>query len=91
MYSIERLVLPNSYLREIKKFPMNLKQIVVSRDYPFEIPDNIQKKQTITIKIYKINPSSNVAYLKEMEQTKLMRIQKKSQLTKTKLEMFLAP
>lgn len=89
--SIEKLVLPNSYLREIKKFPMNLKQIVVSRDYPFEIPDHIQKKQTITIKFYKINPSSNVAYLKEMEQTK--SIEKYTQLlsSKTILVVFLAP
>ena len=91
--SLEKLILPNTYLREIKNFPKNLKKIVISKEYPYPIPDSIKRQERISMNFYKFNHFyfSNVAYLKEKEQTKSIRIQKKSQLTKTKLEMFLAP
>lgn len=50
--SLEKLILPNNYTKEITRFPKNLKKIVVSDNYSFHIPEDIQRKRTITEKFY---------------------------------------
>lgn len=57
--SIEKLVLPNNYKKEIKRFPKKLKLLCISNEYPFPIPDSIERRKRISVKFYKINPSSN--------------------------------